>query len=149
MNMKNPLSQALLLTFAVSVLGCDYLLPEGIEVGQHRITVQQGNALDEAQVRELRIGMTPQQVLFLLGSPLVVSPLHSNRWSYPYYLEGREVGESKLDRVSLIFENDKVAQILRLVPIDPEATDASGSLTIEDDLADAASGDAYGEPETN
>ena len=102
--------------------GCEYLLPEGIELGQHRVTVQQGNALEEANIRELRLGMTQKQVLFLLGSPTVRDPFHAERWDYPYYLENPEGGgASRLDRLSLEFEEGKVARITRLVPVDAEA----------------------------
>ena len=113
---------ALLAAAAALLGGCDYLLPAGIELGQHRVTVQQGNALEESAVRELRIGMTQKQVLFLLGSPTVRDPFHAERWDYPYYLENPEGGgASRLDRLSLEFEGDRVARISRLVPIDAEA----------------------------
>ena len=113
---------AALLAAAVLLGGCEYLLPEGIELGQHRVTVQQGNALEEANIRELRLGMTQKQVLFLLGSPTVRDPFHAERWDYPYYLENPEGGgASRLDRLSLEFEEGKVARITRLVPVDAEA----------------------------
>ena len=110
------------LAAAALLSGCEYLLPEGIELGQHRVTVQQGNALEEANIRELRLGMTQEQVLFLLGSPTVRDPFHAERWDYPYYLESPEGGgASRLDRLSLEFEEGKVARITRLVPVDAEA----------------------------
>lgn len=113
---------AALLAAAALLGGCEYLLPEGIELGQHRVTVQQGNALEEAAIRELRLGMTQKQVLFLLGTPTVRDPFHAERWDYPYYLENPEGGgASRLDRLSLEFEEGKVARITRLVPIDAEA----------------------------
>lgn len=115
-------SPAALLAAAALLGGCEYLLPEGIELGQHRVTVQQGNALEEAAIRELRLGMTQKQVLFLLGTPTVRDPFHAERWDYPYYLENPEGGgASRLDRLSLEFEEGKVARITRLVPIDAEA----------------------------
>ena len=112
--------------------GCEYLLPEGIELGQHRVTVQQGNALEEANIRELRLGMTQKQVLFLLGSPTVRDPFHAERWDYPYYLENPEGGgASRLDRLSLEFAEGKVARITRLVPVDAEAAELEPGAELE------------------
>lgn len=123
---------AALLAAAVLLGGCEYLLPEGIELGQHRVTVQQGNALEEANIRELRLGMTQKQVLFLLGSPTVRDPFHAERWDYPYYLENPEGGgASRLDRLSLEFEEGKVARIIRLVPVDAEAAELEPGAELE------------------
>ena len=127
-------SPAALLAAAALLGGCEYLLPEGIELGQHRVTVQQGNALEEAAIRELRLGMTQKQVLFLLGTPTVRDPFHAERWDYPYYLENPEGGgASRLDRLSLEFEEGKVARITRLVPIDAEAAALEPGAELDED----------------
>jgi outer membrane protein assembly factor BamE len=36
---------------------------------------------------KLKPGMTPAQVRFILGTPLVVDPFHKDRWDYVYRLE--------------------------------------------------------------
>ena len=97
------------------------MLPEGIELGQHRVAVQQGNTLTEESIRNLRTDMDIKQVLFLLGTPMVRDPFHPERWDYPLYVEATEIGEkSRLDVVSLYFKNGKLKEVRRLVPIDPE-----------------------------
>ena len=123
--------------------GCDYMLPEGVELGQHRISVQQGNTLMEESIRNLRIDMDSKQVLFLLGTPMVRDPFHPERWDYPLYVEATQAGEaSRLDVVSLYFRDGKLKEVRRLVPIDPEAAqiESGGELDAEAEWFEA--GDA-------
>lgn len=72
--------------------------------------VQQGNTFDEKQVAQLKVGMTPQQVTFILGTPLLKDPFHKNRWDYIYTLaKGRAKAERQL--LTLYFRNDILSKI--------------------------------------
>jgi len=51
----------------------------------YKVGVQQGNWVTEDQVGLLNEGMTREQVRFALGSPLLTSALHADRWDYPYF----------------------------------------------------------------
>ncbi|TAM90430.1 MAG: outer membrane protein assembly factor BamE [Candidimonas sp.] len=53
----------------------------------YKMDVQQGNWITAEQVAQLRRGMTPDQVRFLLGSPTLQDALHADRWDYPYLNE--------------------------------------------------------------
>lgn len=76
-------------------------------ISPHRIDIQQGNAITQDMLEKLKPGMTPSQVRFILGTPLVVDPFHKDRWDYVYLLEkGRTRVEHR--RVTVIFENDKL-----------------------------------------
>ena len=139
-----------LLSGSLMTTGCEYMLPEGIELGQHRVAVQQGNTLTEESIRNLRVNMDPKQVLFLLGTPLIVDPFHPERWDYPLYVEATEIGEtSRLDVVSLYFKNGRLKEVRRLVPIDPEAAriEPGGELHADVDWFEA--GDALVVDETS
>ena len=76
----------------------------------YKIDIQQGNALDAKKVEQLQLGMSKQQVTFLLGSAMLMDTFHRDRWDYIYRLEqaGKQVAESSL---TLYFENDKLTQI--------------------------------------
>jgi outer membrane protein assembly factor BamE len=54
-------------------------------------------------VDQLVKGLTKDQVQYLLGTPLLNSPIHQNRWDYFYSVKVGEtvVGEKKL---SLLFD---------------------------------------------
>ncbi|MFP4243697.1 MAG: outer membrane protein assembly factor BamE [Ectothiorhodospira sp.] len=77
----------------------------------HRLDIQQGNALETEQVEQLRRGMTPEQVRFLLGEPLLRDPFQGgDRWEYVYYLKTGD-GQTERQRVSIRFEEGRVARI--------------------------------------
>ncbi len=62
--------------FATLVLaGCSF-------PGIHKDKVKQGNQLIIERVERLEIGMTRDQVQFLLGSPITVNTFNPNRWIY-------------------------------------------------------------------
>ncbi len=100
----------------------------GLNIGPHRIDVQQGNALDQDNVSRLKPGLTRSQVRFLLGTPLVVDPFHSDRWDYVYvFHKSGKLAEQR--RLSLFFDGDSLARIEGNLPsADPGAQTATPQL---------------------
>ncbi|MCY4610593.1 MAG: outer membrane protein assembly factor BamE [Gammaproteobacteria bacterium] len=147
---RSGLARLTLLCGCVMAAGCEYILPEGFELGQHRVAVQQGNTLTEESIRNLRTDMDIRQVLFLLGAPMVMDPFHPNRWDYPLYVEAVETGEkSRLDVVSLYFKDGRLKEVRRLVRIDPEVAkiEPGGELDAEAEWFEP--GDALAVEETS
>lgn len=113
----------LILVLFLSVTGCS-----SVNIGPHRIDVQQGNALDQENVARLKPGLSRSQVRFLLGTPLVVDPFHTDRWDYVYlyYKAGRLVEQK---HISLYFDGDTLARmegdVLPVVSSSPESTPQS------------------------
>ena len=68
----------------------------------YKVPIRQGNQIDQAKVDQLRYGMTRQQVLFLMGNPLIDDPMHVERWDYIYYIRPNR-GATELRRVTLFF----------------------------------------------
>ena len=100
--MRHFLISTLLLSLAA---GCS-----SVNIGPHRIDVQQGNALDQESIARLKPGLNRSQVRFLLGTPLVVDPFRTDRWDYVYlYYKAGKLTEQK--RITLIFEGDTLARI--------------------------------------
>lgn len=54
----------------------------------YRIDIPQGNYLEQKDINKLRINMTKEQVLFVLGSPVADNPFDDNTWHYFYSLKG-------------------------------------------------------------
>lgn len=50
----------------------------------YEIQIQQGNIITAQMIQSLKPGMTKQQVVFILGSPNVVDPMHPDEWYYVY-----------------------------------------------------------------
>jgi outer membrane protein assembly factor BamE len=92
---------------SVSILAaaCALVLAAGCSV--YRPDIQQGNLITSEQVAQLKEGMTRLQVQALLGSPLLRSDLHANRWDYGFAMRKRgEVTEMR--RFTLFFDGDKL-----------------------------------------
>jgi outer membrane protein assembly factor BamE len=95
------------LLLLVLIPGCGSWSNPIDRISPHRIDIQQGNVLSQDMLDKLKPGMTPAQVRFILGTPLVVDPFHKDRWDYIYRLErGGKVLEHR--RVTVIFENDRL-----------------------------------------
>lgn len=87
------------------------LLSACTSVPTFRLDVQQGNAIEDAQVAQLQPGMTPQQVQFLMGTPQVRGAFRrEDRWDYvEYHRPG--YGSTQIRRVAVFFERGRVARI--------------------------------------
>jgi outer membrane protein assembly factor BamE len=76
----------------------------------YKVDVNQGNVIDQSMVDQLRPNMTKRQVLYLMGSPMLVDFFHQNRWDYVYSMKkGGEDTEQKT--ISIFFENDQIKSI--------------------------------------
>jgi outer membrane protein assembly factor BamE len=64
----------------------------------YKVEVVQGNFVSKEQVQALKPGMTRQQVRDILGTPLVTSVFHADRWDYVFTLkrQGVQAQERKL-----------------------------------------------------
>ena len=87
--------------------GCGSLSNPIDRIKPHKIDIPQGNVLTQAMLDKLKPGMTPSQVRFILGTPLIVDPFHHNRWDYVYRLEKEgKVVENR--RITVIFEDERL-----------------------------------------
>ncbi len=60
------------------------ILPACSWVGVYKIDVAQGTPINQAKFDQVKVGMTQNQVLYILGSPAVRDTLNPNRWDYIY-----------------------------------------------------------------
>lgn len=86
------------------------LMIAGISAGcVYHPPIQQGNILEERMLAQLEPGMSPQQVLYVMGTPLINDPFTANRWDYLYYKRTKHALERRL--VTVYFENNQVSRI--------------------------------------
>ncbi len=107
--MRNPL---LLLVTVLSLAACKQTptLPGAVSGFAYKIDIQQGNAITQEMVAKLRAGMTPAQVRYILGSPLVTDPFHPERWDYVYtYAKEGKLTERR--RLTVIFDDNKLVRL--------------------------------------
>jgi outer membrane protein assembly factor BamE len=79
-------------------------------VTPYKIDVVQGNVVTREQLAALKIGMPRAQVPGVVGTSLLVSVFHANRWDYVFSFK-RKGGDMESRRVTLWFEADKLARI--------------------------------------
>jgi outer membrane protein assembly factor BamE len=105
--------RAVLLALVAALLaGCTVLqtyLPQPSSFGVYKLDINQGNYLSQDMVDRLRVGQTKAQVRLVLGTPLVTSPFHANRWDYVY--EFKRQGQRLEHRTfAVYFVDDKLAR---------------------------------------
>ena len=78
----------------------------------HRVDVQQGNIIKPEQLEQLKPGISKRQVRFIMGTPLIQDPFHSDRWDYVYTLQPGHLRKiTERQRVTIYFEGDKLVKI--------------------------------------
>ena len=86
----------------------------------YRPTISQGNLIKAEDLEEVRVGMTRNQVRFLLGTPMIDDPFHRDRWDYVYYIKvGRKATAAKR-WTSVVFDDNRVSEIRRDLELDPK-----------------------------
>ena len=78
----------------------------------YRPDLQQGNAVTPEMVEKLKVGMTRNQVRFVLGTPLIADVFHPDRWDYYFFLKqsGDRTAEQRI--LTVYFENDVLVRFV-------------------------------------
>ena len=82
----------------------------------YKLPTRQGNVIEQKELDSLQVGMSREQVQFLLGTPIAASAFRSDRWDYlGYYKNPR--GKVFSRTVSLYFDGDKLARMEGQLPV--------------------------------
>lgn len=94
------------ITLAMATVAAGFLLSGCV----YRMTIQQGNFLEERALNQLQVGMTRSQVRYLLGTPMVPDAFDNDRWDYLYYLKRGRLQKPDERHLIVYFEDDKVSR---------------------------------------
>ncbi len=87
----------------LSLGGCTSFSP-------YKMEIRQGNYVTPEMRKKIKVGMSRQQAVSALGSPLVTDVFHANRWDYIYrFEENRKLVEQ--NRLTLHFDGEFVKSI--------------------------------------
>ena len=97
-----------LVLLSTLLASCSYL--SSPVLSPYKMDIRQGNYVTPEMREKLKLGMSKQQVRYVLGTPMVSDAFHGNRWDYIYSLEQRgEVVEKQ--RLTLYFEGDNLVRM--------------------------------------
>ena len=94
---------------AVTLAGCGSFSGAGSGLANlvrpYKADVVQGNFVSREQVEALQPGMSRQQVRDILGTPLITSLFHADRWEYVFTLK-RPGGDIQTRKLTAFFKGD-------------------------------------------
>jgi outer membrane protein assembly factor BamE len=76
----------------------------------YKIEVVQGNFVSKEQVQALQPGMARAQVREILGSPLVTSVFHADRWDYVFTIRRQGI-EAQSRKLTVFFKGDEFEKV--------------------------------------
>ena len=95
------LLRTIIITTALSLSACSSWV--------YRIDIPQGNYLEQKSIDKIQMGMTKEQVKFILGSPVVVDTFNNDTWNYIYRFKSGISKKMDVQKSFTIkFENDKL-----------------------------------------
>ena len=75
----------------------------------YRIDIPQGNYLEQKSIDKIQVGMTKEQVKYVLGSPVMIDTFDNDTWNYVYrFKSGRSKELNTQKSFTVKFEDDKL-----------------------------------------
>jgi len=77
----------------LSLSGCSFLYDTFV----YQIDVTQGNYIEDEKLDKVEMGMSQEQVIFILGSPMLIDQFDSSKWYYIRYIKpgGKEIQQQQ------------------------------------------------------
>ena len=85
----------------------DFSMPK---VELYKPTITEGSDLEIEAVKKIKIGMTKDAVINLIGTPSINDPFHQDQWDYIHHssIDGKKLAHYRL---TLIFSGNYLAEI--------------------------------------
>ncbi len=77
----------------------------------YRPDMVQGNFISKEQLDRLKLGMDREEVKVILGTPLLTSVMHTNRWDYVFAFKRGDTQLVEQRQVTLFFEKEALVKI--------------------------------------
>jgi len=84
----------------------------------YRMDITQGNVLEPSKVAQVKVGMRKEQIVYLLGNPVLPTAFHDDRWDYIYYKDVLRA-ETELYRLILFFDGERIESLRRTRNLSP------------------------------
>ena len=103
----------LILSAAIALSACatvNNTTKKVVDLVVYKLPTRQGNVIDQKQLDQLQVGMTRDQVKFLMGTAVATGPFSDDRWDYIGYYKSPH-GEVSERTVTLYFAGDKLSKM--------------------------------------
>ncbi|MDX1453877.1 MAG: outer membrane protein assembly factor BamE [Gammaproteobacteria bacterium] len=87
----------------------------------YRQDILQGNVLLDRDIEKLELGMSREQVKFILGTPMVADPYHPDRWDYLLYVDSMKEERDRYRHMVMYFGADGLERIEKRGGFDDES----------------------------
>lgn len=77
----------------------------------YTLDIQQGNILEQKEVDKLRLDLTKNQVIYVLGNPVIKDSFSDDAWVYLYTFKNRNDQLEKSKKLTLYFKDDKLKSV--------------------------------------
>jgi outer membrane protein assembly factor BamE len=77
----------------------------------YKMDIRQGNFVSFDMREKLKVGMTKDQVRYVMGTPMISDPFHADRWDYVYRFQ-HDSKITEKQNLTLYFEGDNLARIV-------------------------------------
>lgn len=108
---KHPSLAVLTCLVVVGLAGCSSFNASAVNpvnwITPYKVDVIQGNFISKEQVEMLKAGMSRAQVKDVLGTPLVSSLFHEDRWDYVFTLKRQGI-EPQSFKYAVFFKGDQL-----------------------------------------
>lgn len=92
----------------VLVAGCCIVALSGCV---YKMDIAQGNTIPPQVLAQLKMGMTQNQVRFLLGTPAIQDPYRPDQWHYVYFLKDDNGKRTEMREMTLFFTGNELTGI--------------------------------------
>lgn len=102
MSVRNKIKALVFTTLIATLPACGLL---------YEPDVQQGNVITQEMLERVEIGMTRSQVEYLLGTPLIEDPFHTDRWDYYYNYRRGRANTQQQTILTMFFKSDQLTEV--------------------------------------
>ncbi|MGC2166742.1 MAG: outer membrane protein assembly factor BamE [Gallionella sp.] len=86
-----------------------------VSCSSYKMDIRQGNYVTADMRGKLKLGLSKQQVKYVLGTPMINDVFHAYRWDYVYLLE-RAGKLAEEQRLTLYFKGENLERIEDAAP---------------------------------
>lgn len=100
------ISAIVLVLLGLVVFGCS---KQNFDV-VYKMDRGQGNYLSQKAIQQLKIGMSKEQVHYLMGSPAIIDTFQPDTWHYLYTFQAKNQ-KPVSEKLTLMFKNNQLDKI--------------------------------------